>query len=85
MHEKKRFGKVDKEFSFKYSKFERPKGHPSVDNQRDIILEFRGEVEPRIVKICRFISHRCWHHQRSSAWMEKPQALLLKKKNAGDG
>lgn len=78
MHEKKRFGKVDKEFNFKYSKFERPKGHPSVATQRDIILEFRREVEPRIVKICRFMSHCYWHRQRSSAWIEKHQALLLK-------
>lgn len=77
MHEKKRFGKEDKEFNFKYIQFEGPIGYLYEDTQSNIILKLGGEVGPTIVKICRFMNHCCWgHHRRASVWMEKYQALL---------
>lgn len=45
MHEKKKgVGKVEREFSFKYIKFEAHTGPPSEDTQSYIILDLRGEV-----------------------------------------
>lgn len=60
MHEKKGFGKVDRELHFKYRETGGSTELPSEDTQSYFMLDLRWEVGPRIAKIYRFVSLYCW-------------------------
>lgn len=60
MHEKKGFGKVDRELNFKYRETGGSMELSSEDTQSYCMVDLRWEVGPRIAKICRFVSLYCW-------------------------